>query len=188
MWSTRGWQLVLGATQSLPIWQACEEYERAILAEEQRLTAQTPSPDSVPRGRKRQAVDNLEHTRVEHMLEHMLQHFSEMDVSTTPGLRDLPASQQQDVLDGLVHTLTTDQDALRHAVDQSAPLDTSPPPHSSNNQPVSNANDLPVSPAAAGVDIPVRVRVSASMSLTSSSTSPPTTLPPPYPSTTEGHD
>ena len=66
------------------------------------------------------AVENLEYTRVENMLEHMLQHFSELDVSSTPGLRDLPASQQQHVIDGLAYTFTSYQDQLRHTVDQQA--------------------------------------------------------------------
>ena len=83
MWGTRGWQPVLGATQSLPIWEACEDYERAILAEEQRLAAQTPTPAAHPRGRKRQAVDNLEHTHVENMLKNLLQHFSLSSMSPT---------------------------------------------------------------------------------------------------------
>ena len=48
VWGTRGWQLVVGANQSLPIWEACEGYERAILAEEQRLTAQNPTPTAHP--------------------------------------------------------------------------------------------------------------------------------------------
>ena len=148
-----------------------------MITEEQRLAAQSPTPDAYSRGRKRQAVDNLEHTRVENMLEHMLQRFSEMDVSTTPGLRDLPAAQQHTVLDGLVHTLTTYREQLQAAVDQqtqSTPA-TAAPPH--------NSSDLPLSPVAAGVEVPVPD--SASMSLTSSSTSPPNTLPPPFPSTTE---
>ena len=147
---------------------ACEDFERAILAEEQRLTAQTPPPAAHPRGRKRQAVENLECARVEHMLEHLLQHFSELDVSSAPGLRDLPASQQQHVIDGLVYTLTSYQDELRHTIDQQACStnpETSPPLQSAEGQPVPTNNDLPISPAATGVEVPVPD--SGSMSLTS---------------------
>ena len=52
---TRGWQLVLGAIQSLPIWEACENYENALhaeqqrLAEENRLAAQGSTPVAHPR-------------------------------------------------------------------------------------------------------------------------------------------
>ena len=69
VWGTRGWQLVLPAIQSLPIWEACENYEYALRLEEQRLAAEnnpimsdTTSTDP-PRGRKRQAVENLEHLK-----------------------------------------------------------------------------------------------------------------------------
>ena len=35
VWGTQGWQLVLPAIQSLPIWEACENYEYALRLEEQ---------------------------------------------------------------------------------------------------------------------------------------------------------
>ena len=124
------------------------------------------------------------------MLENLLHHFSELDVSNTPGLRDLPASQQQQhVIEGLVYTLTAYQDELRQAVDPQASStnpETSPPLHSAEGQSDPNNNDLPLSPVATGVDVPVPD--SGSMSLTSSSTSPQTTLAPPFPSTTEERD
>ena len=81
VWGTRGWQLVLPAVQSLPIWEACENYEHALHLEEQRLAAENnpimsdTAPADHPRGRKRQAVDNLEHIRVEYQLEALLQNF-----------------------------------------------------------------------------------------------------------------
>ena len=67
VWGTRGWQLVLSATQSLSIWTQCEEYEAALRAEEERIAAaqqlhHIPHPR---RGQKRQAVDNLEHLNVQ---------------------------------------------------------------------------------------------------------------------------
>ena len=60
VWGTRGWQLALPAAQSLPIWEACENYENALQIERQRLAAENYpiAPDSTPavhpRGRKRQ--------------------------------------------------------------------------------------------------------------------------------------
>ena len=136
-----------------------------MIAEEQRLAAQSPTPDSYPRGRKRQAVDNLEHTRAGTHASALLRDGC-LDY---PRLRDLPAAQQHTVLDGLVHTLTTYREELQAAVDQqtqSTPA-TAAPPHDSS--------DLPLSPVAAGADVPVPD--SASMSLTSSSTSPPNARP-----------
>ena len=66
MWGTRGWQLVLSATQSLSIRAQCERYEAALRAEEESIAAaQQLSHTPVPRrGQKRQAVDNLEHLTV----------------------------------------------------------------------------------------------------------------------------
>ena len=66
VWGTRGWQLVLSATQSLSIRAQCERYEAALRAEEESIAAaQQLSHTPVPRrGQKRQAVDNLEHLTV----------------------------------------------------------------------------------------------------------------------------
>lgn len=113
VWRTRGWQLVLGATPSLPIWPACNSWEQALFEEEQRLETQGSPPEAHPRGRKCQAVDNLEYTRVDNMLEHMLQQFSQLDVSTSSGVRHLTPVQQNTMLDGLVHTLTIYQEELQ---------------------------------------------------------------------------
>ena len=119
-----GWQLVLPAAQSLPIWEACENYEHALHLEQRRLAAENNpvAPDSTPavhpRGRKGQAVDNLEHFRVEYMVENLLQNFSQIDVSQT---RDLPAPEQRQLIEGVVHTLTTCQDELNQALDREEP-------------------------------------------------------------------
>ena len=70
----RGWQLVLSATSSLPIWTQCERYEAALRAEEERIAAEealfaaTQQLDDNPvprRGRKRQAIESLEHLNVQ---------------------------------------------------------------------------------------------------------------------------
>ena len=39
VWGTRGWQLVLSATQSLSMWTQCEKFEAELRAEEERLAA-----------------------------------------------------------------------------------------------------------------------------------------------------
>ena len=183
VWGTRGWQLVVGAIQSLPIWEACENYENAILAEEQglaeenRLAAQSSAPAAHPRGLERQAVDNIEHTRVEYLLENLLQDFSQLDVSQSPGLRHLPAPQQQQLIQGLKYTLTSYQDEFSQALNQQEPLPNSDLPTDTPSAP--SGHELPITPAATGTDVPVPD--SGSMSLTSSSTSPENTLAPPFP-------
>ena len=120
VWPTRGWQLVLGATPSLPVWAACERWEQALYKEEQQLLAQQqrPPPDAHPRGVKRQAVDNLEHERVDLLIQSMIQRFTDMDVSGNPALHLTPEKQHQ-LIDGLVHNLSSYQDEL-HAVTDSS--------------------------------------------------------------------
>ena len=95
VWGTRGWQLALSATQSLPIWTQCENYETALRAEEESIAAaQQLSYTPAHRwGQKRQAVDNLEHLSVQYQIEALLHNFSQLDVSKVPLLQGLPAPQ-----------------------------------------------------------------------------------------------
>ena len=116
MWGTRGWQLVLSATSSFPVWTQCERYEAALRAEEERIAAEeerlaaiqqlshTPAPR---RGQKRQAVDNLEHLNVQYQTEALLHNFSQLDVSKVPMLQGLPAPQQEQLITGFTPSLHT---------------------------------------------------------------------------------
>ena len=90
IWGTRGWQLVLSATQSFDIWTQCERYDAALRIEEERIAAeearfsstQQLEDNPVPRrGLKRQAVDNLEHLNVQYQVEALLHNFQHLDVS-----------------------------------------------------------------------------------------------------------
>ena len=190
VWGTRGWQLVLPATQSLPIWEACVNYEDALRCEEERLAAENnpvmsdTTATAPPRGRKRQAVDNLEHLNAQYQLETLLQNFSQMDVSQTPMLRGLPAPEQRQLVDGVVHTLTTYQDELQQALRQDDPA---PAPDGSSAAPsASTGQELPIDPVASGTGLPVPD--SGSMSLNSSSRDSQNTLAPPFPPSDGTHD
>ena len=153
VWGTRGWQLVLSATSSLPIWTQCERYEAALRAEEERIAAEeerlaatqqfshTPAPR---RGQKRQAVDNLEHLNVQYQIEALLHNFSQLDVSKVPMLQGLPAPQQEQLITGVVHTLTTYRDELHQSY---RPDD--PPGHSL--RPLLTTF-LPLTPSAVALD------------------------------------
>ena len=121
VWGTRGWQLVLSATSSLPIWEQCETYEAALRAEEERIAAEEASfaatqqldDNPVPRrGQKRQAIESLEHLNVQYQIEALLHNFAQLDVSKVPMLQGLPAPQQEQLITGVVHTLTTYRDEL----------------------------------------------------------------------------
>ena len=103
VWGTRGWQLVLSATQSLSIWTQCEEYEAALRVEEERIAAAQQLSHTPPsrRGQKRQAVDNLEHPSVQYQVEALLQNFSQLDVSKVSMLQGLPVPQQEQLISGL---------------------------------------------------------------------------------------
>ena len=103
VWGTRGWQLVLSATQSLSIWTQCEEYEAALRVEEERIAAAQQLNHTPPsrRGQKRQAVDNLEHPSVQYQVEALLQNFSQLDVSKVSMLQGLPVPQQEQLISGL---------------------------------------------------------------------------------------
>ena len=118
VWGTRGWQLVLSATQSLSMWEQCERFETELRAEGERLAA-AHNPTNTPvhrRGQRRQAVDNLEHLNVQYQIEALLRNFSQMDVSQVPMLKGLPAPEQNQLIGGVVHTLTTYQDELQQAL------------------------------------------------------------------------
>ena len=145
---------------------------------------QSSTPAAHRRGRKRQAVDNVEHTRVEYLLENLFQDFYQLDVSQSPGLRHLPAPQQQQLIQGLVRTLTSYQDELSQALNQQDPPLNPDLPTEAPSGPTDQ--ELPFTPAATGTEVPVPD--SGSMSLSSSSTSPQNTLAPPFPPTAGTHD
>ena len=52
-------------------------------------------------------MDNLEHLNVQYQIEALLRNFSQMDVSQVP---------QNQLIGGVVHTLTTYQDELQQAL------------------------------------------------------------------------
>ena len=190
VWGTRGWQLVLPATQSLPIWEQCEKYEEALRLEQERLAAETnpvmsdTTTTALPRGRKRQAVDNLEHLNVQYQLETLLQNFSQLDVSQTPMLKGLPAPAQHQLIDGVLHTLTTYQDELQQALRRDDPAQV--PNRSTAAPSASPGQELPIDPVASGTGLPLPD--SGSMSLNSSSTDSQHTLAPPFPPAEGTHD
>ena len=149
VWGTRGWQLVLSATQSLPIWTQCERYEAALRAEEESIAAaqQLSHTPAHRRGQKRQAVDNLEHLSVQYQVEALLQNFSQLDVSKVPLLQGLPAPQQEQLLSGVVHTLTTYREELHQACqphepplhpDRSSAASSAAPAQTSSIDPISH--------------------------------------------------
>ena len=177
VWGTRGWQLVLSATQSLSMWEQCERFEAELRAEEERLAA-AHNPTNIPvhrRGQKRQAVDNLEHLNVQYQIESLLRNFSQMDVSQVPMLQSLAAPEQNQLIGGVVHTLTSYQDELQQALrphdpDRSTAASSAPAGQTSLTDPVTSGTGLPLPPPDSG-----------SMSLNSSSTNTQPTLDPPFP-------
>ena len=182
----RGWQLVLSATHSLSIWTQCERYEAALRAEEERIAAeeerlaaaqQLSHPPAPRRGQKRQAVDNLEHLNVQYQIEALLHNFSQLDVSKVPMLQGLPAPQQEELITGVVHTLTTYRDELHQSYrpddppGQSTASSSTPPHHFPTTDPISG-----------GTGLPLPLPDSGSMSLNSTSTESQNTMEPPFPS------
>ena len=186
VWGTRGWQLVLSATSSLDIWTQCERFEAALRAEEERIAAEearlaaiqqlshTPAPR---RGQKRQALDNLEHLNVQYQIEALLHNFSQLDVSKVPMLQGLPAPQQEQLITGVVHTLTTYRDELHQSC---RPDD--PPGHSTASSSAPSDHFPTNDPVSGGTGLPLPLPDSGSMSLNSTSTESQNTLEPPFPS------
>ena len=181
MWGTRGWQLVLSATQSLPIWTQCEQYETALRAEEERIaTAQQLSHTTAPRrGQKRQAVDNLEHLSVQYQIEALLQNFAHLDVSKVSMLQGLPAPQQEQLISGVVHTLNSYRDELHQAYQPDDPL--LHPGHSTAASSAPPGQTATTDPVSEGTGLPLPLPDSGSMSLNSTSTESQHTLEPPFP-------
>ena len=181
VWGTRGWQLVLSATESLSIWTQCERFEAELRAEEERVAA-AHQPTNAPvhrRGQKRQAVDNLEHLSVQYQIEALLRNFSQMDVSQVPMLQGLPAPQQNQLIGGVVHTLTTYQDELQQAL---RPHDPSFHPGRSSAASSAPAGQTPsTDPVSSVTGLPLPLPDSGSMSLNSTSTESQHTLDPPFP-------
>ena len=184
IWGTRGWQLVLSANQSLDIWNQCQRYEDALREEEERIAAEQESLAAAQqlshpprRGQKRQAVDNLEHLSVQYQVEALLHNFKHLDISQVPMLQGLPAQQQEDLISGVVHTLTTYRDELH----QSCRSDDQPG-HStaSSSAPLDQVPNF--DPLSVGTGLPLPVPDSGSMSLNSTSTESQNTLEPPFPS------
>ena len=185
IWGTRGWQLVLSANQSYEIWTQCERYETALRQEEERIAAEeaalaaTQQLDDNPvpnRGLKRHAVENLEHLSVQYQVEELLHNFRHLDVSKVPMLQGLPAPQQEQIITGVVHTLTSYSDELKQSYRPDAPLGQStaassaPPDQFPPSDPISD-----------GTGLPLPLPDSASMSLNSTSTESQNTLEPPFP-------
>ena len=52
------------------------------------------------------------------MIQSMIEHFTEMDVSGNPALRHLTPDQQREMIDGLLHNLTSYQEELYAATDR----------------------------------------------------------------------
>ena len=145
---------MLPATQSLPIWEAYENYEYALRLDEERLAAENnpvmsdTTATTLPRGRKRQAVG-------------------------------LPAPEQHQLIEGVVHTLSTYQDELQQALRQDDPA---PAPARSSAAPsASTGQELPIDPVASGTGLPIYVA-------DSSSTDSQHTLAPPFPTSDGTHD
>ena len=181
VWGTRGWQLVLSATESLSIWTQCERYEAALRAEEERIAAaqQLSNTPVHRRGQKRQAVDNLEHLSAQYQIEALLRNFSQLDVSQVPMLQGLPAPQQEQLIGGVVHTLTTYRDELQQACRlHDPPLN---PGHSSAASSAPPGQSFSTDPINSGTGLPLPLPDSGSMSLNSTSTESQHTLDPPFP-------
>ena len=185
VWGTLGWQLVLSATSSLPIWEQCETYEGALRVEEERIAAeearfaatQQLEDNPVPRrGQKRQAIENLEHLNVQYQVEALLRNFSHLDVSKVPMLQGLPAPQQEQLITGVVHTLTTYRDELHQTY---RPDD--PPGHLSASSSAPPDHFPPTDLIRDGTGLPLPLPDSGSMSLNSTSTESQNTLEPPFP-------
>ena len=179
VWGTRGWQLVLSATQSLSIWTQCEEYEAALRVEEERIAAAQQLSHTPPsrRGQKRQAVDNLEYLSVQYQVEALLQNFSQLDVSKVFILQGLPVPQQEQLISG--DTLNTYRDELHQVYQPDDPLlhpgrstaaSSTPPGQTAASDPVSE-----------GTGLPLPLPDSGSMSLNSTSTESQHTMEPPFP-------
>ena len=183
VWGTRGWQLVLSATQSLPIWTQCEQYEAALRAEEERIAAAQQLNPAIPprRGQKRQAVDNLEHLSVQYQIENLLQNFAHLDVSKVSMLQGLPPPQQEQLINGVVHTLNTYRDELHQAYQPAEPL--LRPGHSTaaSSAPHDHDQTVTTDPVNEATGLPLPLPDSGSMSLNSTSTGSQHTLEPPFP-------
>ena len=128
------------------------------------------------RGIKRQAVDNLEHLNVQYQVEALLHNFKHLDVSKVPMLQGLPAPQQEQLITGVVHTLTTYREELHQSY---RPDD--PPGHSTASSSAPPDYFPPTDPISDGTGLPLPVPDSASMSLNSTSTESQNTLEPPFP-------
>ena len=191
IWGTRGWQLVLSADDSYKIWQQCEEYETLLRQEEARIAAEAASSasnqdDPAPRrGHKRQAVDNLEQIRVEYQIDSILQDLANVDVSQLRMLQGLPPPEQQQIISGVVHSLTSYSEELQQVCPSDIQvIDAAPPDHVTAA--ASAPQDLPTpsastNPILEGTGLPVPIPDSGSMSLTSTSTESQHTLEPPFP-------
>ena len=171
---------MLSATQSFDIWTQCGRYETALRVEEERIAAEearfaaTQQLDDNPvprRGLKRQAVDNLEHLNVQYQVEALLHNFKRLDVSKVPMLQGLPAPQQEQLITGVVHTLTTYREELHQSY---RPDD--PPGHSTASSSAPPDYFPPTDPISDGTGLPLPVPDSASMSLNSTSTESQNTL------------
>ena len=185
IWGTRGWQLVLSASMSLDIWNQCQQYEDALRQEEERIAAEQAKFSAVEqlddnpvprRGLKRQARENLEHLSVQYQVEALLHNFQNLDVSQVPMLQGLPPQQQDVLITGVVHTLTT----YREELNQIRRSDDQPGPSTASSS--APLDQLPtVDPLNTGTGLHIPVPDSGSMSVNSTSTESQNTLEPPFP-------
>ena len=170
---------------SLDIWNQCQRYEDALRQEEERIAAEQANlaaaqqldDNPVPRrGLKRQAVENLEHLSVQYQVEALLHNFKHLDVSQVPMLQGLPPQQQDALITGVVHSLTTYREELNHICHSD-----DQPGHStaSSSAPLDQIPTL--DPLSAGTGLPIPVPDSGSMSLNSTSTESQNTMEHPFP-------
>ena len=102
--------------------------------------------------------------------------FKHLDVSKVPMLQGLPAPQQEQLITGVVHTLTTYREELHQSY---RPDD--PPGHSTASSSAPPDHFPSTDPIRDGTGLPLPVPDSASMSLNSTSTESQNTLEPPFP-------
>lgn len=98
VWTTHGWQFVLTAMATEPIWQLCDSFEAATATQQAVL-------DSLPRGTKRQAVEALESQHLDRLVDSLVQRLLDFDISGNPALHGLTPMDQQHVIGSLIHQL-----------------------------------------------------------------------------------
>ena len=98
------------AQPSLPLWEACDRWEHAVYEQEQRLLAQQQRAPLDSHG-----VKNLENERLDLLAQSLVKRFPALDVSGNPELRSLTPDLQHQLIDGLIHNLSSYQQDLSAA-------------------------------------------------------------------------